>query len=359
MTTPPPLTTKALLFRLAAIGVVVGCVALAFAFTGGWLSPAKLTPSRVIDTFEKLNGEHPGFRRNHAKGVCFRGTFESNGQGAALSKSVVFQPGKVPVIGRFALAGGMPFQTDAPGTVRSMAIQFQLPNGEEWRTGINNIPVFPVLTGEEFNAQMIAFAPDSATGKPDPAKMKAFLDAHPATAKALPLIINREISTGFANSTYNSLNAFQFIAADGKNTPVRWAMVPEQPFAPIDKSDPGKSDKNYLFDALIAAVHSGPQRWKFIVTIGDPSDSTSDSTVPWPADRKTVDVGTLVIDSVESEDVSPARDITFDPLILPNGIAPSDDPVLSARSATYSQSFTRREGEPKTPSAVSTAETKK
>ncbi len=49
--------------------------------------------------------------------------------------------------------------------------------------------------------------------------------------------------------------------------------------------------------------------------------------------------GTLVIDSVESEDVSPARDITFDPLILPNGIAPSDDPILSVRSATYSQSL--------------------
>ncbi len=71
--------------------------------------------------------------------------------------------------------------------------------------------------------------------------MKAFLDAHPATAKALPLIINREISTGFANSTYNSLNAFQFITADGKNTQVagRWcrssplrrstSRIPENP----------------------------------------------------------------------------------------------------------------------------------
>ena len=39
-------------------------------------------------------------------------------------------------------------------------------------------------------------------------------------------------------------------------------------------------------------------------------------------------------------------------LVLPPGIAPSDDPLLSARSATYSESFTRREGETKTPSAV-------
>jgi catalase len=45
--------------------------------------------------------------------------------------------------------------------------------------------------------------------------------------------------------------------------------------------------------------------------------------------------------------------------VLPDGISPSDDPLLSARSAAYSQSFTRREGEKKSPSAVSTAEVQK
>jgi catalase len=70
-------------------------------------------------------------------------------------------------------------------------------------------------------------------------------------------------------------------------------------------------------------------------------------------------VGTLTIDQVESDDTSPARDINFDPLVLPDGIAPSDDSLLSARSAAYSQSFTRREGEPKEPSAVTNAETSK
>ncbi len=70
-------------------------------------------------------------------------------------------------------------------------------------------------------------------------------------------------------------------------------------------------------------------------------------------------MGTLTIDQIESEATSSARDINFDPLVLPNGISGSDDPLLSARSAAYSQSFTRREGETKTPSAVSSDETKK
>jgi catalase len=69
-----------------------------------------------------------------------------------------------------------------------------------------------------------------------------------------------------------------------------------------------------------------------------------------------VDVGTLTIDRIDSENDSEndgrCRDINFDPLVLPSGIAPSDDPLLSARSAAYSESFTRRAGEKKDPSAV-------
>ena len=348
-----------LILRFVAIGAVLAGITGLFVYAGGWLAPHTLTPSLMIDTFEKVNGLHPGFRRNHAKGVCISGYFDSNGRGLALSKAVIFPAGRVPFIGRFALAGGQPYATDAPHTVRSMAILFKLPDGEEWRTGMNNIPVFPVKTAQEFHDQLLASAPDPATGKPDPAKMKAFLTSYPETAKALQLIANQPVSSGFDNSTYNSLNAFRFVNASGTVTPVRWSMVPTQPFEPISTTDPGKADKNYLFEALIAAIHSHPLQWHLVVTIGQPTDPTNDATVPWPADRQQIDVGTLTIDHVESEDTSPARDINFDPLILPDGILGSDDPLLSARSSTYSQSFTRREGEPKNPSAVSTAETEK
>jgi catalase len=352
----PQLSRPALILRLGIIGAVLATAAGMFAWAGGWLTPSALSPASVINTFEKVNGPHSGFRRNHAKGVCVSGYFESNGRGVDLSRAVVFRPGRVPVIGRFALAGGQPFIADAPQIVRSMAILFQLPNGEEWRTGVNNIPVFPVNTAEAFHDQLLAGAPDPATGKPDPAKMKAFLAAHPESAQAIQLIANRQISSGFANSTYNSLNAFRLINASGVSVPVRWSMVPVQPFEPISATDPQKTDKNYLFDALIAAIHSHPLQWRLVITLGQPGDSTKDATIPWPPDRQQVEVGTLTIDRVESEDTSPARDINFDPLVLPDGISGSDDPLLSARSATYSQSFTRREGEHKEPSAVSAAE---
>jgi catalase len=341
--------------RFAAVCAVVIGVAGVFAYAGGWFTPHALTPARMVDTFEQVNGPQRGFRRNHAKGVGVSGFFDSNGNGAAISKASVFAAGqRVPVIGRFALAGGQPYQADAPHTVRSMALLFKLPHGEQWRTGMNNIPVFPFATAQAFYEQLIASKPEPATGKPDPARMSAFLAKYPASANAIQLIRANPVSSGFEDSTYNGLNAFRFVSGDGVARPVRWSMVPVQPFQAASAMQP--ADANYLFDALIASLHRGPLQWRLMVIVGRDTDPTNDATLPWPADRQQIDVGTLTIDRVESEASSPARDINFDPLVLPNGIAGSDDPLLSARSAAYSQSFTRREGETKQPSAVSQAE---
>ena len=356
---PAPLRPAKLILRLTVIGMVLAGIAALFLYVGGWFTPHALSPAVMINTFENVNGEHPGFRRNHAKGVCISGYFESNGGGTVLSKAVVFLPGRVPIIGRFALAVGQPYAADAAHTVRSMALLFKLPDGEEWRTGMNNIPVFAVNSAQGFYDLLLASAPDPATGKPDPAKMSAFVAKHPEFAKAIQLIRAQPASSGFADSSYNSLDAFRFINAKGTVLPVRWSMVPVQPFQPLNPVMPRESDTNQLFDALIADIHSHALQWHLIITVGQPGDPTADATLPWPPNRQKVDVGTLTIDHVESEDTSPARDINFDPLVLPNGMAGSDDPLLSARSAAYAESFTRREGETKSLSAVSTAETAK
>lgn len=354
----PEIKGADLILRLVVIGFVLAGIAGLFAYVGGWLTPHTLTPARFADGFEHLNGLHPGFRRNHAKGLCFNGWFESNGQGTALSKAVVFQSGRVPVIGRFSLSGGMPYAADEATTVRGFAVLFKLPDGEEWRTATVNIPVFPASTPQAFYDLLLATAPDPATGKPDSARVQAFFGGHPESAKAIQLITSQPISTGFANSTFNSLNAFRFINAAGAVAYVRWSWEPVEPFKP-GVAHPELVGTNYLFDALIADIHQHPLQWHLIITVAQPGDPTDDATIPWPANRQQVDVGTLTINQVESDDTSPTRNINFDPLVLPDGITASDDPLLSARSAVYMQSFTRREGETKTPSAISPAEVEK
>jgi catalase len=349
-----PLGIPSALARLLLIGAALVALVAVFAYFGGWLTPNTLTPARLTDGFEQVAGVHPGFRRNHAKGMGVSGFFESNGKGGRLSKAPVFQQGRVPVIGRFSLAGGNPLQADEPASVRGLGLQFSPVDAEPWRTAMIILPVFPVRTPEAFYEQLLASAPDPKTGKPDPERMKSFLARHPESERALGIIKNRPISSGFANSTFHSLNAFWFVNSAGESTPVRWILTPEQPFQPAQ--GPVPKDKNYLFDGLIADLRRQPLKWHLVIIVGQPGDPTEDATVAWPDSREQVDVGTLTLERAESDDTSPATALNFDPLVLPPGIAPTDDPLLSARSAVYSQSFTRRAGEAKPASPITPAE---
>jgi len=259
--------------RLAGTAIVVLGVAGIFLYLGGWFNTEALTPPRFADGFERADGTFSGFRLNHAKGVCVAGSFESNGMGTRLSKAVVFKAGRVPVIGRFSFAGGNPYIADGPELVRGFGLLFKLPDGEEWRTAMINTPVFGVHTPEAFFDRLFAMQPDPKTGKPDPEKMARFLASHSETVKANKIIQSHPPSSAFNKSTFYGLNAFWFVNESGISTPVRWSMVPEQPFAAADTAA-AQGDKNYLFDALIATIHQHPLQWHLVITIGQPDDPT-------------------------------------------------------------------------------------
>ena len=345
---------------LLGMGAVAGFAAVdvgGFAYAGGWLRPDTLTPllpSRFADRFEHVYGRHDGFRRNHAKGLAATGSFASTGAGAAICRAAGFRPGAIPLVGRFSLGGGLPDQTDKPDTIRGLGLLFQTPDGQQWRTAMVNVPVFPDSTPQGFYERLLAAKPLPETGKPDPQKMAAFLDRHPETVAAMKIIKRSPPSSGFADSTFYGLNAFWFTNSAGATVPVRWSVVPQDTGG---TSGPGPSPgKDYLFDDLIRTLAQRPLRWRLVLTIGEPGDPTNDATKPWPQSRRSIDAGTITITAVQTEAAGNARDINFDPLVLPDGIAASDDPLPAARSAVYARSFTRRAEEPKSPSEVNVAQ---
>jgi catalase len=339
---PQPVRGGSLAWRFAAIGACVIVPALAFAYVGGWLDPGRLSADKIIDTFQAGSGVHPGFRRNHAKGVCVAGYFDSNGAAAAFSTAQVLAAGRTPVVGRFAIPGGNPYAPDSSAPIRSMALRFTQANGEQWRTGMNDMPVFPVSTPEAFFAQLQATSPDPATGKPDPAKVKAFFASHPETAPFLQWVKTAKPSASFATEGYWSLNAFYLVDASGVRHAVRWKMEPEASDA-AGAVAPKETD--YLDNDLRTRLSQGPLRWHLVFTLADPGDPVDNATLAWPAGRHTVDAGTLVLDATQSQDDGPCRDVNYDPLVLPTGIQRSDDPLLPARSAAYAESYARRTAE--------------
>lgn len=340
---------------LATIAGVIAVIALAFAWTAGWLTPSRLSGADVADTMEQHNGANPGFRRAHQKGVCVTGYFDSNGQGQDLSKAGVFSPGRAPVFGRFALAVGTPYSPDGVPAPRSLGLNFAQADGDVWRMAMNHVPLFPVGTVRDFVALQQATAPLPDTGKPDPARVAAFMALHPETRAFGALMKSTPTPSSFVNGSYYSINAFRFVDTMGRSRVVRWALLPEAALSALDWSRfdaLNTQDPNFLFNDLLTRLQAQPQRWRLLITVAEPGDRSDNATVQWPATRTQVDVGTLVIERAVLEENGPCRNVTFDPLILPAGITASDDPLLSARSAAYATSLRRRSGEPPLPSAL-------
>jgi len=149
---------RSVLVSLGLIAVVISRGAAAFAYTAGWFSPQRLTPGKMVDAFMPPNGAALGHRKNHAKGICFTGIFESNGAGSALSQAQVFTRGQYPALGRFNLATANPNEPDAMVRVRGLGLQISPPDGQEWRTAMIDAPVFPASTPQTFYELLLASA---------------------------------------------------------------------------------------------------------------------------------------------------------------------------------------------------------
>src|ERR1700754_4302800 len=201
---------------LALIALVVLAGAVALAYTAGWLSPNRLTPAKLVDALAPPAGPALGHRRNHAKGICFTGVFESNGNGAQLSRAQVFSRGQYPALGRFNLGTPDPNAPDATVRVRGMGLQLSTPDGEVWRTAMIDLPFFPVATPQAFYELL------RTSHSKDPDAMKTFVD-----------------NSGVAH-------------------PVRWSLLPQAKAAPITQDELAKLGADHLVQEITDRVAKAP-----------------------------------------------------------------------------------------------------
>jgi catalase len=324
---------------LVTIAAAVGFVVIAFAYTAGWFSYHRLTPKKMVRALAPPGGPALGHRRNHAKGICFTGIFEANGDGAMLSKAQVFERGQYPVVGRFNISSPDPHTPDPMAQVRGLGIRILTPNGQEWRSAMIDAPFFAAPTPQAF------FALLEAGASKDPNAFKQYAAVHPEILTFVDWVKNHPKTESWAEDRFNSIDSFVFLDASASKHVVRWSFVPFLPSVTIPSSELAKRDPDFLAEDITKRVAGSPQRWKLIVTIADPGDPSSDPTKPWPEDRRTVDTGTLIVQQIEPEADGPCRDINFDPTVLPPGITTSDDPFPAARSAAYRVSYDSRMAE--------------
>jgi len=104
------------------------CLLLASAFTST-VEAQQVAPNQVVDSLVGTFGNHPGLRKNHAKGTCAEGEFVGTPEAAKYSRSLLFSGKAVPLVARFSLAGGNPDVADATRNARGLAVEFRLPDG--------------------------------------------------------------------------------------------------------------------------------------------------------------------------------------------------------------------------------------
>lgn len=302
-----------------------------------------VTAPQMIDAFEGTFGVHQGQRRNHPKGLCAAGEFVGTSAAAALSRSALFSGKPVPVIARFSLGGGSPDVPDAAPAPRGMALEFHLPGNSLQHITMIDAPIFGASSPASFRDALIAAKPDPATGKPDPAKLKAYAETHPDAMSLAQFSKDHAPSANYYQATYFSIHTFKFLDGKGAEHPVKWRFVPRDGTKELTAAEIKAAPHDFLEKNLIARAQKGPVLWDMIVYVGEPGDSEDNPTLAWPETRKHFTAGTLSIKSAAPQQKGVACEpINFDPLVMADGILPTNDPILLFRSPAYAISFVKR-----------------
>ena len=225
-----------------------------------------------------------------------------------------------------------------------MALEFNLSDGSQQHMTMLNTPIFGAMHPSTFLDLMVATKPDPATGKPDPEKVKTFKATHPDNLAQAEFLATHNPPASYGTSVYYGIHSFKFINRENKTSLVRWHFVPRDGEMLLSDDDLKSLPANFLEQRLIDRTHQGPVRWDMMVSLGEKGDPEDNPTVEWPKNRKQIKAGTLTILAAMPQKGAECETINFDPLVMADGIAPTNEPILMFRSPAYAVSFSKRIG---------------
>ena len=295
----------------------------------------------LIQQFDTIFGQHPGFRPAHAKGILLTGDFKPAASARSLSRAQHFTQPSTPVTVRFSNSTGLPLiaDNDANANPRGMAIRFHL--GERVHTDIigHSTDGFPTRTGGEFLEFLRALAasdPANLSGSP----LEKYLGSHPA---ALAFVQTpKPAPVSFATESYFGVTAMRFLNHDGAASFGRYRVIPSAGNEHLNEEETKAKGPNYLFEEIAERVARQEISYTLKAQIAGPEDVVDDATRHWPEDRPLVDLGELTLTELVHHDATEQKQIIFDPIPRLDGIEPSDDPLLELRAAVYLISGRRR-----------------
>jgi catalase len=299
----------------------------------------------LLQQFETIFGQYPGFRPAHAKGTMLTGTFTPSVSAASLSRAPHLTRPSTPVTVRFSNSTGLPLipDNDPNASPHGLAIRFHLAEHSHTDIVSHSTDGFPTRTGQEFLEFLSAIAASaSATSHPSP--VETFLGSHPAALAFVQAA--KPNPSSFAREFYFGINAMRFTNKDGANRYGRYRILPEAGNDFLDEATAAAKTPNYLFDEIAERAAKGPIKFRIFVQIANEGDVVDDATIHWPEDRTQLELGTLTLDQPVADNAHEQKHLIFDPIPRVDGIEPSDDPLLELRAAVYLISGRKRRAAP-------------
>lgn len=291
----------------------------------------------VISGLKGAFGTPAGFRPAHARGIMLSGTFTPTSTVSSLSSAYHFNH-TTPVTTRFSNSTGIPTipDNDSNASPRGMATRFNLPNtsdGKRSHTDIvaHSTKYFPMRTGEGFLALLQAIGGGT---------IGDFLAANPSAAAFVQDPKPNPVS--FGTEKYFGVSAFKLISKDGKETPIRYRIIPDAGEAHLSDEEAKQKDPAYLHNEIQTRVADGAVSFKLLAQVGQDGDVTNDATAHWPDDREVVELGTIELDTILADNDEEQRKIIFDPIPRVEGVAETDDPLFDMRASVYLKSGRER-----------------
>jgi catalase len=306
--------------------------------------PERDLAQQVFDTMVQLPGNRPGHRLVHAKGIVCHGTFAASKDAAAVSQAGHFNGATVPIIVRFSDDAPDPEIADsAPDSApRGMAIRFELPDGKDTDIVAFSHNGFPVGTGEDFLSLQQAIVATDPT-KPHPWPVEVFLSTRP---RALKFVQDpKPTPVSLATEMFFGTNAWVFINHEGVKQVGRYQILPVAGRHYISDAEGKTKTPSFLIEELKARLAQEPVKFRLLLQLPSPGDATNDASIVWPDDRRTIDMGTLTITTVDPNSNAAEKALAFDPTRLTDGIELSDDPLPALRSRVYRLSRIHRQGQ--------------
>jgi catalase len=304
----------------------------------------------VIGAMEQCMNGVPGFRRGHARGIAFRGRFTATPEAAVLTTAEHMQGDPVDTVVRLSNGGASPYLADRQnaktGNPLGIGVRFELTSGATSTWTALSLTAFPPRTPDDFLAMVEAQRAVLPGATPNPLRIAAFLARRPYALAGIKDAATLKPTKSWATTRFNGMHAYWLVDADGARQAFRFRWLPLAGSVPFDPADDAALPPQYLVSEIRERIEHGPVAWDLVFQLADRGDPTADMTKLWPEDRRLVTAGRLTIDRLH-EDPELVEGYVFDPLNVPPGIEPSDDPVLHFRSEAYAESHRRRTSESK------------